>query len=1331
MKSTLLKFLAKSSLAIACLLMSANIYGQLTPACSPNYTSGSFNWNIEEITVGSFTQSISYNTHDYTDDSFDVTAGETNSISLTSNGFCSVGIAADFNNDGDFDDNGEVMQIAEYQPSGTYTYTFDFTVPGSTLTGSYRFRAWNIGANSTGGDPAGSPCGTYGYGSWFDVTINVTNNAACQPPSNVQVSDVGSTTAEINWDASISTPSAYQWELYQAGSDPETSTPEASGTATETNASITGLAPSTEYEFYVQSYCGASELSLPTIPADFFTLCDGTPTAGTPITDATSVCGDDNFTITIDSLATTGPGIEYQWQSSPAGENNWTDIDGETASSYSTTQDEATDYRYVVTCTGSGQSTNSEAVSIEQNAPNECYCTPGNTGTNYGDIVTNVTFAGINNDSPEGEDVNGYADYTESVEPGIIFPQLTYDFSAHTGNGGTEYVGMWIDYNANGVFEESEHTFIGSGNNTTVSAEITVPSDATIGMTRMRVRVKYYSEAGADNPCGGYSYGETEDYAIEIVALEECDASPEPGMTIASTDSICAGASMINLSLEDNYIAYSGIDYQWQVNNDGDWVDLENDTNMTATVSPMENSMYRAVLTCSNSGSEGMSEAVQIEALPLPAVSVSPSSFAICEGGSAVLTATGATEYNWAPEGGLTATTGASVQASPENATQYTVTGTDEQGCVNTATVSVSPIDQIQVSAETAVDGFCEPGELVAISLGGVPEGISGGGNWSYQWMDADSNEVQSFSPISNYSTTPSEDGYYSYFVNMVASSCSNDTIYNAAEINFTVGFGAEGESSLINCNRPLGSIALSNSFGIVSDSIFFENDFSVPLDQMEGDSIGIFQDAHLEDGRLVLTNSSTGATGGASIFNYPPSGFAGMDVSFDLTADQPINNYGTGGADGLAYSFGDDLETAGLFSLQNGTGTKLRLSFDAADNGSNSPKGIYLIYGFEGTGNVPNDDPAVYGYSSNMSWKIQTDVPVSLHIDKFGKATVTVNGVTIFNQVQLPQEFIDANKSNWFSRFTAATGGDAMRQAVDNVQISYSSLQYGVTTDQSNPPAEWQMNTSFDSLEVGTYYVWMGNSDQACEKLVGTYEISDISPVVDLSTPVNICAGDSAVLDAENTGATYMWNTGDTTQTITVTEEGNYAVLVTDTASCTDLGSAAVNVTPPSSVDGITATAMEDGYLFTAINPNATDTYFWEFGDGETETTPIPTVMHSYANSGNYVVTVTVSSAFGCADGTASGSFDITTGISEIAENAGISIYPNPASEMLYLDNPGEAQIESIDILDATGKRVKQVVPSNNSLVRVNINSLENGMYILMINTDEVVYHSRFVVTK
>jgi len=70
----------------------------------------------------------------------------------------------------------------------------------------------------------------------------------------------------------------------------------------------------------------------------------------------------------------------------------------------------------------------------------------------------------------------------------------------------------------------------------------------------------------------------------------------------------------------------------------------------------------------------------------LPTITTSPSYAASCVSGARTLTASGAVSYTWAPATYLSATTGASVTATPTVAgtTIYTVSGTDGRGCVST-----------------------------------------------------------------------------------------------------------------------------------------------------------------------------------------------------------------------------------------------------------------------------------------------------------------------------------------------------------------------------------------------------------------------------------------------------------------------------------------------------------------------------------------------------------------------------------------------------------------------------------------------------------------------
>lgn len=94
---------------------------------------------------------------------------------------------------------------------------------------------------------------------------------------------------------------------------------------------------------------------------------------------------------------------------------------------------------------------------------------------------------------------------------------------------------------------------------------------------------------------------------------------------------------------------------------------------------------------------------------------------AVCPGGARTLTATGATNYSWAPSTGLSATSGASVVATPAATTTYTVTG-GVGACTTAATVTVSVN-----AAPSAITGSLQVCNNLTTTLNSTPTG----GTWA------------------------------------------------------------------------------------------------------------------------------------------------------------------------------------------------------------------------------------------------------------------------------------------------------------------------------------------------------------------------------------------------------------------------------------------------------------------------------------------------------------------------------------------------------------------------------------------------------------------------
>ena len=98
----------------------------------------------------------------------------------------------------------------------------------------------------------------------------------------------------------------------------------------------------------------------------------------------------------------------------------------------------------------------------------------------------------------------------------------THDVTMTTGYG-NQYVKIWIDFNDDYSFTMDELVLdnyviaSGSGSGTyTETTQIVLPADATLGEHTMRVKTNW--NAGVpDDACDETTYGETEDYTVNVV----------------------------------------------------------------------------------------------------------------------------------------------------------------------------------------------------------------------------------------------------------------------------------------------------------------------------------------------------------------------------------------------------------------------------------------------------------------------------------------------------------------------------------------------------------------------------------------------------------------------------------------------------------------------------------------------------------------------------------------------------------------------------------------------------------------------------------------------
>ena len=108
---------------------------------------------------------------------------------------------------------------------------------------------------------------------------------------------------------------------------------------------------------------------------------------------------------------------------------------------------------------------------------------------------------------------------------------------------------------------------------------------------------------------------------------------------------------------------------------------------------------------------------------------------------------------------------------------------------------------------------------------------------------------------------------------------------------------------------------------------------------------------------------------------------------------------------------------------------------------------------------------------------------------------------------------------------------------------------------DAGNPNSSYTWNTgeisrTISTTESGQYFVEIIDQNGCIGADTINITIHQ-NPTVDLGNDTTICSGDEVILDAQNGTASFDWSTGDTDQTISVSQSGSYSVIVTDVNNC------------------------------------------------------------------------------------------------------------------------------------------------------------------------------------
>jgi gliding motility-associated-like protein len=218
-----------------------------------------------------------------------------------------------------------------------------------------------------------------------------------------------------------------------------------------------------------------------------------------------------------------------------------------------------------------------------------------------------------------------------------------------------------------------------------------------------------------------------------------------------------------------------------------------------------------------------------------------------------------------------------------------------------------------------------------------------------------------------------------------------------------------------------------------------------------------------------------------------------------------------------------------------------------------------------------------------------------SINVATSGSYTARVTNANGCQSAESAATIVTANPLPATPAITA--GGPTTFCAGDSVTLT-SSAESGYL---------WSNGATTQSINVttsGSYTVKVTNASgclsEASAPRAVTVHALPATPTITAGGPTAFCDGDSVTLTS-SAGTTYLWSTGDTSQSIDVTATGNYTVQITNESGCQSAASVATAVTvnplpatPIITAGGPTTLCAGDSVTLTSSTGS---TYLWSTG--------------------------------------------------------------------------------------------------------------------------------------
>jgi hypothetical protein len=655
----------------------------------------------------------------------------------------------------------------------------------------------------------------------------------------------------------------------------------------------------------------------------------------------------------------------------------------------------------------------------------------------------------------------------------------------------------------------------------------------------------YLWSNGQQNPI--ITVATTDTYSVTVSDFDGCQAtasfilavnpSPQPIITGAAT--ICQNSSTV-LSVAGNFQTWA-----WSTGETMPEINASAAGNYSVTVT-------------NASGCTG-TDAFQVNVSTSLQPQISAQPYA-CNSQLTLDAGVGFLTYLWS-NGGASQTTVVSQNGN------YAVTVSDAGGCTGSAVFNASIPAQQQV-AITGGTAFCTGGSSLLTASSGFQ---------NYLWSNGTASAQTTVTQPGTYAVTATD-----------ANSCTS-----VATINVTVSSLAPPQilGSTTICNGASTVLSLSQNYPNILWST------GQAAQQITVSVVGTY---------AVTVSDVSACSATASVSLTTASSLSPQIAALPVACGLVSLDAGPGFA---SYLWSDGSATQSIPVSQNGN-----YAVTVSDAGGCTGTDVFFV--LEVNGNLQpeiSSEPlkcrvvtldAGSGYASYV-WSNGDDTQ-TIDVDQDGEYSVTITdaagctGADTFNVILPLPTFVELTVSGPLCpggviTLTASAGFDA---------YIWSDGTTGVPSITVAQPGDY----SVTAIDVNK-----------CNSADGVLILDDFLPPPQILGSTTICNGSATLLALSDDYPNILWSTGQTTQQITVSAVGNYAVTVSDAGGCS--ATASVSVTASSSLSPqIAALPVTCGLVSLDAGPGFVS-YLWSDGSA-TQSIPV-------SQNGNYAVTV--SDAGGC----------------------------------------------------------------------------------------------------